>query len=77
MGLSNQTVLMEYGSVKRELGGPCPWAHPAMGAFQSALNSDFATVAVAGTATWTAWVEYANDKNAVMARRRSGGTGRH
>ncbi|MCC6294953.1 MAG: DUF3604 domain-containing protein [Bryobacterales bacterium] len=67
---------MEYGEDRRELAGQVSVRRVA--AMESvsnpAANSDFATVAAAANGDlWTAWVEFANGKNAVMARRRSAG----
>ncbi|MEP7362589.1 MAG: DUF3604 domain-containing protein [Acidobacteriota bacterium] len=67
---------MEFGTAKRELAGQVAVERVASMERLSNpdLNSDFATVAAAGNGDlWTAWVEYSNNKNAVMARHRSGG----
>jgi len=67
---------MELGGRKGELAGQVSIERlPSMdGVSNPTLDSDFATVAAAGDGSlWTAWVEFSNGKNAVMARRRSGG----
>ncbi|MBN8728970.1 MAG: hypothetical protein J0L64_00395 [Acidobacteria bacterium] len=68
---------LEFGATKRELAGQVSVERIASmeSVSNTELNSDFATIAAAANGDlWTAWVEYANDKNAVMARRQSGGS---
>jgi len=67
---------LEFGDEKRELAGQVSVERIASteSVSNQQFNSDFATAAAASNGDlWTAWVEYANDKNAVMARRQSGG----